>query len=30
MVRASRVLDPLILRSVGRSVIAVWIRDNGR
>jgi SAM-dependent methyltransferase len=30
MVRASRVLDPLILRSIGRSVIAVWIRECGR
>jgi SAM-dependent methyltransferase len=30
MVRASRILDPLILRSVGRSVIAVWVRDSGR
>jgi SAM-dependent methyltransferase len=30
MVRASRVLDPLILRSVGRSVIAVWMRDSER
>jgi hypothetical protein len=30
MVHASRVLDPLILRSTRRNVIAFWIRHNGR
>jgi len=30
MVRASRVLDPLIFQTIGRSVIAVWINESGR
>lgn len=30
MVRLSRILDPVLFHSAGRSVVAVWIRDNER